>query len=571
LAELHWSDPVELRKISARALRERGTVFQHEDYIYLTTGEELGQGGMGTAYVCLRRPVDAENQVEEVVAKVFHDEYLYQLRTDAVTREDHKSVLENLGTITKISHPHLLPTYIADTIADNFLAVSPRKASTLHELVATDAIGERTRVELLIGAIRGLGALHDIGVIHRDFTLRNILVDGAKKGAFLFDFDLSLCLADVRGQTYRDRYQGRIFGSPGYSVAPEILDAVLMDCEITPRLDVYAVGGALFNLFTDQLPYGPTEDMWGLLLRISDGIVFKQESRVVYPASIPMALRPVIEHCLERNPSDRYASTNALISALEGVLEHLDEEPTSVEPRGQTLRYGGIPKSQRVKQVVRARRDATVSEGTIWSIDEVLHSFGYEIQRSLGRVKDYPIFLAAPDPELVAAGRFPDVNTYPKIVTVLDLSKTKNPVQVVDLWLGGYLPILRSARQGLLTSLYRVAHSGDYLLLFSEFVDDARFGTDLDDIDLSLVEALCIAHLVACQVKRLHRRGMAHNNISPNSLLLKGDKVNRTVRPAMVGLVAPSMETADMVADVRKLAELATCGGDCVRSVMTMV
>ena len=93
-----------------------------------------------------------------------------------------------------------------------------------------------------------------------------------------------------------------------------------------------------------------------------------------------------------------------------------------------------------------------------------------------------PIFMAAPNPELVAQGQFPDSNTYPKIVTAVDLNREQSAEQVVDLWLGGYLPILRAARQGLLTSLYRVVHDEPtgFLLLFSEFVDDPRFGTELD-------------------------------------------------------------------------------------------
>ena len=79
--------------------------------------------------------------------------------------------------------------------------------------------------------------MHEARVLHRDFTLRNILVDSTWTGAKLFDFDLALSLDDVAGVSYKTHYQGRIFGSPGFSVPPEILDPGLMECAITQRMD----------------------------------------------------------------------------------------------------------------------------------------------------------------------------------------------------------------------------------------------------------------------------------------------------------------------------------------------
>jgi len=59
-----------------------------------------------------------------------------------------------------------------------------------------------------------------VRLIHRDFTLRNILVDDGANVAYVFDFDLAMSLDDIGSQTYRSYYKGRIFGSPGWSVAP---------------------------------------------------------------------------------------------------------------------------------------------------------------------------------------------------------------------------------------------------------------------------------------------------------------------------------------------------------------
>lgn len=540
----------------AADLGTQGVVFEHETGVYRSTGKNLSSGGMGDVYL-LTRFDPSSGELVPAVGKVFHSEYLYQLRTDAITRRDHEVVQHNLQHIAAIEHPNLLPTLLAQPIADNYLYVAPLKHGTLLEAVHNNALPPRRRLELLVGALRGLDKLHEHRFLHRDVTLRNILVDEECEHAFLFDYDLTLSLDEVAGTTYKDRYQGRIFGSPGYSVPPEILDSALMDSPITTKLDIYAIGGAVFGLFTDELPYGKNEDMWGLLLRISEGVVFGGKSRIAYPDAVPIAVRPAIESCLERDPGNRFGSVSLVIEQLEAALPELSDGRRSFpEVPIKTMRYNDQP--SRISSVHASRRDNSITMGLIEIADAGLGRYGYQIQRALGRVKGLPIFLAAPDPELIAQGRFSDTNTYPKIVTVINLNEVADAEEMVDLWLGGYAPILRQARTGLLTTLHRVVFDDyhGFLFLFSEYVDDARFGTDLESEELGLEEAFGLGYLLARQVRRLHVRGMAHNNVGAHSLLLKGVHDRHQAWPAMIGIVAPSLQPRDMVSDVRRLAGL---------------
>ena len=551
-----WAPPRPLDSIRAADLATQGLVFDHPSGLYRSTGKNLNSGGMGDVYLLARRD-PSTGELEPVAGKVFHSEYLYQLRTDEVTRRDHETVQENLQVIAGIDHPNLLPTYVAEPIADNYINVSPLKDCTLLEAVHTDKLPPRKRLELLIGALRGLDKLHEHRFLHRDLTLRNILVDAGRETAYLFDFDLTVSLDAVAGVTYKESYKGRIFGSPGYSVPPEILDSALMESPITTRLDIYAIGGAVFGLFTDALPYGNTEDMWALLLRISEGVVFGGKSRIKYPDAVPLAVRPVIEGCLERDPGNRFGSVSLVVEQLERALPELaDGQRSFPEHPIKTMRYSD--RSSRISSVHASRRDDSITKGLIEVVDTGLNRYGYQAQRALGRVRDLPIFLAAPDPELIAQGRFNDTNIYPKIVTVINLNQVDNREEIVDLWLGGYAPILRQARTGLLTSLHRVVydeHTG-FLFIFSEYVDDARFGTDLAGQQLSLEEAFGLGFLLSRQVMRLHSRGMAHNNVGASALLLKGVRDRHQAWPAMIGIVAPSLQPDDMAADVRRLAAM---------------
>ena len=90
--------------------------------------------------------------------------------------------------------------------------------------------------------------------------------------------------------------------------------------------------------------------------------------------------------------------------------------------------------------------------------------------------------------------------------------------------------------------------------MFSEYVDEPRFGDRIAESDLHVDGALALGLLVIKQVAALHEHGMAHNNISPGALLFKGAAATRTVMPAMIGLVEPAMGPDAMAEDCRALA-----------------
>ena len=91
---------------------------------------------------------------------------------------------------------------------------------------------------------------------------------------------------------------------------------------------------------------------------------------------------------------------------------------------------------------------------------------------------------------------------------------------LLEEWLARVQPAVTRVRKGFLTVLYRAVHDREarQLLLFSEHVDDPRFGTDLLDASLTLEEVCGLGLIVAHSVARLHEVGLAHNNVEPRSL-----------------------------------------------------
>jgi serine/threonine protein kinase len=516
---------------------------------------------MGAVYELDRRD-DLTGATERVVGKVFHENYLHQLRTDEVTRRDHHNNLAAMARIAAIEHPNILPTYVSAPIADNYLFVTPRMGMTLLEAISKHNLTPRARTKLLVQALEGLATLHAARLIHRDFTLRNILVDDGANVAYLFDFDLVMSLDDLGAQSYRTYYKGRIFGSPGWSVAPETIDQGLMDCPLHTSLDVYAIGGALHGLFTEQLLYGQADDMWALLIRIAEGVVVGGRSKVFYPEGFPVVLRSVIEGCLERDPSQRFPSIAAVVQELRGLLRELPDGAVR-DARRRTIPPVAPAALERTDSVLTPIGDeptgvepTIATEGVAGVAERAIHDWGYQVERGLGRVKGHPIFLASPRADMVAAGSFPDANIFPKLVTVIDLTKIDDPRRFVEDWQQYFWPILKRVRTGLLTSLHKVIYDANTssLLLFTEYVDEPRFGDRIAELDLHVDGALALGMLVVRQVAALHEHGMAHHNISPGALLFKGASATRTVMPAMIGLVEPAMGPEAMAEDCRALS-----------------
>ena len=550
-----WVETTSIGTFRSEDLAKPDHAFRYNRFLYRTLGKHLSNGGMGAVYELERRDEET-GVVEQVVGKVFHSNYLYQLRTDEVTRRDHHNNLAAMARIAAIEHPNILPTYVSAPIADNYLFVTPRMGMTLLESISKHNLTPRARTKLLVQALEGLATLHSARLVHRDFTLRNILVDEGANIAYVFDFDLAMSLDDVGSQTYRTYYKGRIFGSPGWSVPPETIDQALMDSNINTSLDIYAIGGALHGLFTEQLLYGQADDMWALLIRIAEGVVVGGRSKVHYPDGFPTVLRSVIEGCLERDPNQRFPSVQAVVQELRGMLRELPDERQRIS-RSKTDVSADLPKRS-TGSVAAQSGDPTITPEIVEAAQIAVHEWGYDLERSLGRAKGHPIYLASPRADMVASGEFPDANLFPKLVTIIDLTKINDPRRFVENWQQYFWPILKRVREGLLTSLHKVIYDANTssLLLFSEYVDEPRFGDRIAELDLHVDGALALGFLVLKQVAALHEHGMAHNNISPGALLFKGAAATRMVMPAMIGLVEPAMGPEAMAGDCRALASM---------------
>ncbi|XXF81510.1 serine/threonine-protein kinase [Myxococcaceae bacterium GXIMD 01537] len=174
----------------------------------------------------------------------------------------------------------------------------------------------REVVRKVLGAARGLAAVHAAKVVHRDVKESNILVRASDGEAVLVDFGaggyegapgLTLFVLPPGTPQYRSPEAWRFLeansGKPGAKYIP------------TPADDVYALGVVLYRLLTDAAPYEAGDDQ-----ELIAAIVHHEPvaPHVLNPR-VPAALGQLCMRMLAKRPEDRIPDAESLVRELDGL------------------------------------------------------------------------------------------------------------------------------------------------------------------------------------------------------------------------------------------------------------
>lgn len=200
---------------------------------------EIAEGGMARVYLAtLRGAVGFEKRL---VVK--------QIRPELASDEAFvKRFVEEAKTAVELSHANIVPVYeLGVEQGIYYIAMEHFEGATLAEVLAeTGALTPEEGAYVGIEISRALDYAHRrAGVVHRDVTPRNVLLD--EEGAVrLIDFGIA---APVSADGLL-RPAGEIFGSPGHMPPEQMQGGAL-----TPATDVFAVAVLLYEAWTEQPPF----------------------------------------------------------------------------------------------------------------------------------------------------------------------------------------------------------------------------------------------------------------------------------------------------------------------------
>lgn len=254
----------------------------------------LGTGAMGRVFL------GHDASIGLAAVKVIRPE----LAADPTYRE---RFVREIRAARRVDGGHIAQVIAADPLASPpWLATEYIPAPTLDELVAAcGPLSEELVRWLAAGCIRALMDVHRAGLIHRDVKPGNILV--TESGPVLVDFGLAY--ASDAGHLTRT---GTHPGTPAY-MAPE----QLAHEELTPAVDVYALGATLVFAATGHLPFtGPGVE----------ATIFQMLTSAPDLDGVPEGIAASLAACLARSPDARPDCAD-LFEALAGDGGDLAETP----------------------------------------------------------------------------------------------------------------------------------------------------------------------------------------------------------------------------------------------------
>src|SRR3989442_724544 len=252
----------------------------------------LGRGGMGVVF--LARELLLERRVAIKL--------LPPLK--AADPRARQRFLDEARTVAQLSHPNIVPVFAVDESPDAvFFVMAYVEGQTLGQRIRDQGVlTPEEGARLLREVARALAHAHERGVVHRDVTPDNILLDAASGRALVFDFGI----ARVGGGSGSTGPQG-VVGTAEY-MSPEQASGLGVDA----RSDLYSLGVVGYHALSGRLPFD-APDGYAMLAR---HIAAPPPPLASIAPHVPRRLAQVVDRCLNKEPSARFPSGVHLAEAV---------------------------------------------------------------------------------------------------------------------------------------------------------------------------------------------------------------------------------------------------------------
>lgn len=280
--------PAPVSRGGSAASIEVGTVLNH----MFEVKRFLARGGMGEVFEGVNIASNERVAIKTILPELAADPNvmaMFQKEAQALTQLSHPAVVRYRGFA-------LEPTLGLYYIATGFI-----EGSNLSDLLGKSTLSEDELFGLTRKLAEGLREAHELGVVHRDISPDNVLLDNDRLDRpKIIDFGIVKETDPGSKTIIGDGFAGK----PSY-VAPEQLGD--FDKQVGPWSDVYSLA-----LVTLAMAKGSKPDLGGLP---AESIMKRRNG--VDTSPIPGRLRAVIDKMLVADPQKRLRSMDAVIAALD--------------------------------------------------------------------------------------------------------------------------------------------------------------------------------------------------------------------------------------------------------------
>ncbi len=260
--------------------------------------EEIGRGGMGRIYKVFDTEIDEKVALKLIKPEVAADKgNIERFRNEMkfARQVGHRNVSRMFDLGKHEGTYFITMEYVPGEDLKSFI----RRIGQLP-------VGKAVAIAKQVA--EGLIEAHRQGVIHRDLKPRNIIID-REGNAKIMDFGIARSLKS-EGMTEK----GIMVGTPEY-MSPEQTES----SDIDQRSDIYSLGILLFEMLTGRIPFEGETPL---------SIAIKQKTEAPprpeeFNPGISQDLSQLILKCMEKDPANRYQSSEEVLASLEMIEREL--------------------------------------------------------------------------------------------------------------------------------------------------------------------------------------------------------------------------------------------------------
>jgi len=255
--------------------------------------EKIGEGGMGVVYRAHQSSLDRDVAVKLLAAGPW------------ASREFIERFQREAQNAARMQHPNIVAIHEVGSHDElHFFSMRLVQGGSLATLLQREGKLDPRRAATLLRTIaEAVDYAHRLGVLHLDLKPANVLLDD-NGNPHVADFGLARRLEQGLAA---DNHE--ISGTPSY-MAPE--QAVAGAQKITPATDVWGLGAIGYELVTGQPPFLANSAQNTLKLVASAPL---RKPRELEP-NLPRDLAAIVEKCMARDTTVRYASARELADDL---------------------------------------------------------------------------------------------------------------------------------------------------------------------------------------------------------------------------------------------------------------
>lgn len=289
----------------------------------------LGSGGMG--FVIAARHL----QLDQLVAMKF-------LRNTAAIddAEAHARFVREAKASSRMRNEHVARVFDVGALdtGELYIVMEYLDGCDLSALVKQrGALSSQEAVEYVLQACEALAEAHSLGIVHRDIKLANLFVTRGPGGAPLLKvLDFGVSKTNPFGETEHEMTRtSTMLGSPRFMSPEQMRDPRAVDA----RSDIWSLGVVLYRLIAGRAPF-EADTLGHLLTKVMHE---RHESLTMFRPDLAPGFANIVDRCLEKDPSMRFANVAELAYALSFYAPDIHRARAAADRIAATLSVQAMP------------------------------------------------------------------------------------------------------------------------------------------------------------------------------------------------------------------------------------